>query len=320
MPEANGNSNEPTLAERVFAEQSASLSQPPADTASTGEPHAVGANSSSPNGENSAYIAEGRSSTVHSASVDGAPVLIAQSSQTNQSVVPVNVTSPVDVTLKTHEGVMKKWGALIVSIISLILSLISFGLSTFISYSNGIVDRNAELTYSGPDATVVKQLDSMKAELPYAAVQLFNSGVGSAYNIRFTNSNANIYAIVYVTQESAPTLLTSIPRLAPGEQATVLFYPPSEKLNGIPPKSATNGTFTGTGEIKFDYTYSEEVSHEFFNRQKIRTTTKTLTMWQDTDDANVKAEYAPVALMPDRIGDAKTEKVLPLKQFPNTGR
>lgn len=42
MPEANGNSNEPTLAERVFAEQSASLSQPPADTASTGEPHAVG--------------------------------------------------------------------------------------------------------------------------------------------------------------------------------------------------------------------------------------------------------------------------------------
>lgn len=257
---------------------------------------------------------------MHSASVDGAPVLIAQLSQTNQSVVPVNVTSPVDVTLKTHEGVMKKWGALIVSIISLILSLISFGLSTFISYSNGIVDRNAELTYSGPDATVVKQLDSMKAELPYAAVQLFNSGVGSAYNIRFTNSNANIYAIVYVTQESAPTLLTSIPRLAPGEQATVLFYPPSEKLNGIPPKSATNGTFTGTGEIKFDYTYSEEVSHEFFNRQKIRTTTKTLTMWQDTDDANVKAEHAPVALMPDRIGDAKTEKVLPLKQLPNTGR
>ena len=43
-------------------------------------------------------------------------------------------------------------------------------------------------------------------------------------------------------------------------------------------------------------------------------------MWQDTDDANVKAEHAPVALMPDRIGDAKTEKVLPLKQLPNTGR
>lgn len=217
--------------------------------------------------------------------------------------------------LPRSKGEKRTWVSHVTSAISLGISI----LALFLSYYGGKIENYAELIYSGPDAAVVSELEEMQVQLPDAAVQLFNSGLGSAYDITFSDTNTNVYALVHLADGREPTVLTRIPRLEPGDQATILFYRPSESLNGILPQSRPrDSSFVRTGIISLNINYKDEFS-SVLNTTRQRKQSKHLVMNQKTSNASTLGKNFPVLLMPDVIDGEETQKIKLMGQLPNTG-